>query len=384
MSQQLRILHCLRAPVGGLFRHVLDLAREQARRGHAVGIIADSNASDSLSRQKLAAIAPSLQLGLHLIPMSRTPGFGDVGVALNATRIAKRQNAGILHGHGAKGGAFARLAALGMKLSGRTVRCFYTPHGGSLHFDPSSLEGRIYLNLEKVLASLTDGIIFESQFSARVYSERIGLGGMPARIVPNGLTAADFEPHAPDADAADFLFVGELRNLKGVDVLLDALAMINRTRQVRAVIVGAGPDAQAFKSQAAALGLKDRVSFPGAMAARDAFALGRVLIVPSRAESFPYIVLEAGAAGLPLVATSVGGIPEIVAGSGMSLVPPGNAAELAAAMRSAIEAPHATHETAQRLSQEIARKFTVAAMTCAILSFQSAQPAAATEAVALT
>ena len=60
----MRILHCLRAPVGGLFRHVLDLAAEQARRGHAVGILADSNAEDRLTSPKFASIAPLLQLGI--------------------------------------------------------------------------------------------------------------------------------------------------------------------------------------------------------------------------------------------------------------------------------------------------------------------------------
>ena len=61
------------------------------------------------------------------------------------------------------------------------------------------------------------------------------------------------------------------------------------------------------------------------MPAREAFRLGRTLVVPSRAESLPYIVLEAAAAGLPLLASDVGGIPEIVAGTDTDLLPPGDA-----------------------------------------------------------
>ena len=68
------------------------------------------------------------------------------------------------------------------------------------------------------------------------------------------------------------------------------------------------------------------------MPAREAFALGRALVVPSRAESFPYIVLEAAAAGLPLLATNVGGIPEIVSGTDTALLPPEDADALAQAM----------------------------------------------------
>ncbi len=85
-----------------------------------------------------------------------------------------------------------------------------------------------------------------------------------------------------------------------------ALALLGDLKAT-AMIVGAGPDEAEFKGLAERLGLGDRVTFPGAMPALSAFPKGRILIVPSRAESFPYVVLEAGAAGLPLVATNVGG-----------------------------------------------------------------------------
>ena len=75
------------------------------------------------------------------------------------------------------------------------------------------------------------------------------------------------------------------------------------------------------------------------MPAREAFRLGRVLVMPSRAESLPYVALEAAGAGLPLIATDVGGMPEIVAGTDTALVAPGDAAALAEAMSSALASP---------------------------------------------
>ena len=89
------------------------------------------------------------------------------------------------------------------------------------------------------------------------------------------------------------------------------------------------------------LGSDDVVSFRGAMPAREAFPLGRALVVPSRAESLPYIVLEAAAAGLPLLATNVGGIPEIVGGTDTALLPPEDAEALAQAMLELLDDPAA-------------------------------------------
>jgi len=368
VTQRLRIMHCMRAPVGGLFRHVLDLAAEQSALGHDVGILADASASDALTDRRFATIAPKLALGLKRLPMSRRPGIGDLLAARAVAAHVRPLGLDVLHGHGAKGGAFARLA-------GRQVpacRIFYTPHGGSLNFSPGSLEGRIYLGLEKIFAGLTDGIAFESDYARRTFAERIGSLATPQRVVPNGLQPADFAPIAPADNAADFVFIGELRDLKGVSVLLRALQQLNTQQRVTAVIVGSGPQSGQFKSQAHDLGLDPVVSFPGALAANAAFPLARALVVPSLQESFPYVVLEGAAAGLPLVATLVGGIPEIVAGTDTQLVSAGDVTALCEAMRFVLDHPDAARDRAARLKTNVQRKFTVAGMAADILDFYTA------------
>ena len=75
---KLRIIHVLRAPVGGLFRHVVDLAREQAARGHEVGICADSTTGDERAARTLRELSPGLLLGLTRVPMSRQIGPSDI------------------------------------------------------------------------------------------------------------------------------------------------------------------------------------------------------------------------------------------------------------------------------------------------------------------
>ncbi|MBS0244659.1 MAG: glycosyltransferase family 4 protein, partial [Proteobacteria bacterium] len=233
----LRILHCFRAPVGGLFRHVRDLAREQAAQGHAVGLICDATASDQLTARHLTDLEPTLELGISRLPMPREVGIGDVH-AVTATRdLASAMRADILHGHGAKGGAYARFAARAMRRRGCDIRCFYTPHGGSLHYARSTLKGAIFLRTEDHLARLTDGIIFESDYARRTYERHVGVPQCATRVVHNGLLPSEFELAPQDASTADFVFVGELRRLKGVDILLAAFAMLDVSRPPRLVIV---------------------------------------------------------------------------------------------------------------------------------------------------
>jgi glycosyltransferase involved in cell wall biosynthesis len=165
------------------------------------------------------------------------------------------------------------------------------------------------------------------------------------------------------------VFVGELRQLKGVDVLISALALLARQgRTISANIVGEGPDRRSLEAQARAQHPGAAIKFVGALPARAAFALGRLLVVPSRAESLPYIVLEAAAAGLPLVATRVGGIPEILGPDSDDLVAPGDAAALAQAILRAQCRPASKQAIAARLRDRVRAQFSVDTMTEAVLA----------------
>jgi glycosyltransferase involved in cell wall biosynthesis len=367
VAEPLRILHCLRTPVGGAFRHVCDLAAEQVRRGHDVGVVCDASSGDALSSIRLEELAPQLALGLLRVPMSRELGPRDF-TAFRAVRAhAQRAELDVIHGHGAKGGAYSRLVAKRLRTPDRRLASCYTPHGGSLHYHPSSLAGRVYMRLERRLAPATDGFVFESAYARGRYEAHVVRPAGEIRVIPNGVAPADFDVPPPDGDAADLLFVGELRRLKGVDVLLQALARVRAERPVTAAIVGDGGERAALERLRGELGLDAVVAFEGSLTAREAFRLGRALVVPSRAESFPYIVLEAGAAGRPVVATDVGGIPEIVGGTGTPLVPPDDDAALAAALLRLVNEPGAADAHAHRLRDAVAERFTVDTMTGSVL-----------------
>jgi len=350
----LRILHILRSPVGGLFRHVIDLARAQAARGHHVGIVADSSTGGSRADAAFESLAGQLALGLSRVPMSRHVGLNDLSAQRHVAQRARETGADVLHGHGAKGGAYARLC-------GGALRA-YTPHGGSLHYSRSSPVGLLYLTLEQVLMRRTELFLFESRYGRDVFTAKIGTPDGLVRVVHNGVTTEEFAEIAPQADATDIVFVGELRMLKGVDVLLDAVAQLARRRPVTATIVGDGPDAAQFRAQADRLGLSAAVRFLGPMPARDAFRLGRLFVEPSRAESLPYIVLEAAAAAVPMITTNVGGIPEVFGTQANSLIPAGDATALTRSIAAALDEPARVRNEALTLRARVQAEFSAEVM----------------------
>jgi glycosyltransferase involved in cell wall biosynthesis len=360
----LNILHLFRAPVGGLFRHVIDLVREQVACGHRVGLICDSSTGGPRADEVFRELAPKLALGLNRIPMQRNPYAGDLLTLSAVMRLVNKSDADVLHGHGAKGGAYARLA-LTRK---RAVRA-YTPHGGSLLFSHDTLAGKLYLLSERLLMLRTDLFLFESIYSSDVFRQKIGDPGERLKIVHNGVSREEFEPVTLAPDATDLIFIGELRPVKGIDVLIDAIARLRDAgRTVTATLVGDGPDRASLIAQAEHLGLAQAIRFLPAMPARRAQALGRVMVVPSRAESLPYVVLEAAASAKPLIANRVGGIPEIYGPLTNSLVPPGDANALAAAIASSLDNPAEAADIAQKISARVASSFSCDAMVDGVMA----------------
>jgi glycosyltransferase involved in cell wall biosynthesis len=360
----LNILHVFRAPVGGLFRHVLDLSREQIARGHRVGLIADLRTGGARADDTLRLIEPSLALGLTRVAMHRQPNPGDLFALAHVVRRAKQAQADVVHGHGAKGGAYSRLT-FG---NPRAVRA-YTPHGGSLMFSHDTLAGKFYLTIERLLMLRGDLFLFESAFSADMFRNKIGNPRGLVRVVHNGVSPAEFAPVATGPDATDLMFLGELRHLKGIHVLIDAIAQLHRDgRNVTATFIGDGPDREALQAHVDRDGINSAVRFQPAMPARQAMTQGRIMVAPSRFESLPYVVLEAAAASKPLITTQVGGIPEIYGPLSNTLVPPSDPTALARAIAQALDRPDAMAEITQKLRDRVQASFSVETMVDDVLA----------------
>jgi glycosyltransferase involved in cell wall biosynthesis len=164
-------------------------------------------------------------------------------------------------------------------------------------------------------------------------------GHPDAILVPNGVDISEFAPSAQPDDALRFLFVGRHVYQKGIDVLLEAAARARREIGDRFVLelAGDGPLRSELGRKARNLALSDVVRFLGSLTRPElveAYGRATAFVLPSRFEGFPVAILEAWAAGLPVIATSVGGIPDLCNAGNAVLVPPDDPEALAAAMTS--------------------------------------------------
>jgi glycosyltransferase involved in cell wall biosynthesis len=293
------------------------------------------------------------------------PGLGALANMLRMTARARLVGADVIHGHGAKGGVYARMLP---RFAGG-VRV-YTPHGGTLHFNRATLQGLAFFAVERLMRARTDGFIFESDFGLRTFIEKVGEPDPISTVIHNGVDESEFAAVAPESDAADFVFIGELRELKGVGTLIDAAALAGRPMRLR--IVGAGADRATFKEMASHVPANVRIEFMGAMPARDAFALGRVVVMPSHHESLPYVALEAIAAGKPLIATRVGGMAEIFGVDAEALIAPANPAALATALCHMIDHRGDMAAQAVRLKARVRAEFSTQRMVEGVTGFYRA------------
>lgn len=357
-----RVLHVFRAPVGGLFRHVLDVARLQAEAGHAVGLFCDASTGGARAEATLAGLAPHMALGITRVPMRRNPHLSDLAALSALSSLVHRTRPTVLHGHGSKGGLFARLAPAGRRA--HPVRA-YTPHGGSFNYRPGTPLHGLYMQAESLLSHRTDVFLFESEYIAGRYRAFIGPTDRLVRVVHNGIGMEEFAPIVPAQDPHDLVYIGELREAKGVPVLFEALARLRREhgRRLTLLVVGSGPDEAALRGRVAELDLAQEVVFEPPQPIRAALSRATVMVVPSLAESLPYVILEAAAGAQALVSTDVGGIPEIFGPAAPALVPPRDSAALAAAiLRKIDQDPEVRRGEAAALSGFVRCRFSMTKM----------------------
>jgi len=356
----IRVLMIVESSSGGTGRHVLDLSRGLIDRGCEVHLVYSTNRIDQKFVDRMSATD-----GLHVTALPMQPNINprDFAAVRAVRRYLYRYGPfDVIHGHSSKGGAVARLAAMGTG-----VPVLYTIHGLTL-VDPCFPRWKrlIYRVIEWGLSLRTARIIAVSPEEARA-AVRAGLGRSRVVLVPNGIERQTLAPRAQGRAAMGFSddavvvgFIGRLVDQKAPHLLIDAFAAAARAQpRLRLAMVGTGPLEQSLQSRAQRLGVTDKVRWLAERDACDVLAAMDVFALSSRREGLPYVVLEAMAAGLPVVATASSGVESLVEqGVNGAVVPPDHTQALAGAL---IELAGDAERRARygRASHERAASFTV-------------------------
>ncbi len=271
----------------------------------------------------------------------------------------------IIHAHSSKAGALARLA----RLAHPRATVLYTPHGYSFAgYFTRAAERQVYRAVERGLAPLASRVVCVCEAEARL-ARSVGPANR-VRVVHNGIAPA--HDGAPDPYIADLGSGGpvigtiaRLRPGKGLETLIEAAPhVLARHPDAKIAIVGDGPHLAALRSQAAALGVAHAVHFTGA--ATDPLAALRamqIFVLPSWAEAFPYVVLEAMSLARPIVACDVGGIGEALsAGESGLIVPARDSGALGGALIELLDEEERARSLGEAALQRVGSLFSLEAM----------------------
>ena len=265
---------------------------------------------------------------VHLEHMRRAISpWQDVLALLELVRLCRRLRPDIVHAHSSKAGALGRLAAA---LACVPVRIF-TVHGWSFAAY-SGLSGHLYLWVERRLRRVTNAVVCVAAASR---DAGVAAGACRAErtvVIHNAVDVAAFASPPRVDGAARVVSIGRLAFPKDFGTLVEALAATRA--DYRAAFVGDGPLLQEVAAMILDRGLTERIDLLGNRGdVPDLLASADVFVLSSRSEAFPVSILEAMAAGLPVVATNVGGVAKsVVDGETGLLVPPGDSGALAAAL----------------------------------------------------
>ena len=320
-------------------RYLLALATELDRKRFRLAVIVPDDGP-------LVARLHALDVETTRVPLNER--LVNPGAFLALVRALQRLHPTLVQSHGARSNVYTRLAA---RYAGVPV-VLSTVHNSLFDYEVARWRRTLYVLAERLTSPLADRVLAVSAAIARDLAERYRIDAARTVVVHNGIDAWAFRPARPPAAVRGELQIAEGRRVvvmagrmtaqKGWDVLLEAAARLAAVRaDVAWVLVGDGPLRPALTRRAAELGVA--ACFTGARSdMADVLGCADLVVLASRSEGLPFTLLEAMALGKPVVATRVGGVPEVVEeGRSGRLVPRDDPAALASAVASVLDAPDA-------------------------------------------
>lgn len=341
---------------GGPVEQSLVLARGLRRLGAAVTAVC---ANDELGARFEATGAEAA-----VIPLRRR--YDRAG----AQKVrALGAEAEVVHAQDRRSGLAIRVAA---RPEGDPQR-IYTVHGlPDEYLPPPAGPSRpglkatlLYRGLDARLSRRCEAVVVASEALRDLLVQRIGFPRELMHVIPNGVET----PAQPSEGGELVGTLSMLEPVKGLDVFLTAAARLASERPaLRFAVFGEGSLAEALRAQASSLGIGDRVELPGQVPAGEALERLAVLVSSSWMENCPMGVLEAMASGVPVVATRVGGVPEIATEGTAELVEPGDHEALASAIARLLDDPERARLHTEAAREQVRHRFSAEANAEATLA----------------
>lgn len=306
--------------------------------------------------------------GLRVAPFRFRPGPNLAG-AFELLRYARQEGADLLHSHGYKGNILLGLLP-------RFLRP--TPMIGTLHgwtWTGGLNRMLLYERLDALALKNVDRVVLVND-ALKSHPRLQGKLAQRIRVIENGI-ACDSNPQPVDTAVLDQKItnfcskgtsigaIGRLSPEKGFAVLLDSLAaLVAKGRDLRLVILGEGALRPALEAQIAQLGLQERVLMPGYRHHGEHYLpLFDLFVMPSLTEGLPMVLLEAMRAGVPIVASAVGGIPKLLDnGRAGLLVPEGQQQRLEQGIVTSLDQPQETTERVRQATKRLIEQYSSQSM----------------------
>lgn len=369
MSQPLRVLQVTsRLNVGGLARLVISATENLNARGVDCRLV---TGRITAAEGDLLQVERRESRAVHVIDeLGRNPSAAQDAVAFRKLVALMREfRPHVVHTHAAKAGTLGRLAAVAARVPGR-VHSFHG-HVFSGYFNPLLSKGIV--SFERGLALLSHAIVVPGESQRQEISRRYGVAPLrKVRIVPYGIDVGHYADVAArrseararlglPASARVIAAVGRLAAVKNHELLLDAfdiVAMSPGMSDVHLLIVGGGERRDVIAARAARSPAAGRIVMSGFVEdLRDAYAAADALALTSLNEGMPVAVMEAMAAGVPVVSTRAGGVVDLLRDRDTGwLVDTYDAADFAGAMMAMMADPAARALIAARARVDIAER----------------------------
>jgi glycosyltransferase involved in cell wall biosynthesis len=341
-------------PRGGPIEQSLLLSRGLARKGASVLVTCgDAELAERFAGDGVRAA---------VVPLRHQ---ADLEGARRVWRLARGSD--VVHAHDRRAGLWTRI---GPRPRRGGIRV-YTAHGipEPYHPPPAGPERPglkatlLYRGLDGFLCVRADAIVVPSRAVAEDLATRLGYPRAKLTVIPNGIELPEFAPGGGERIGT----MSVLERFKGIDVFLRAVAeMAPKHPEWKFVTYGSGSDGGRLEALARELGIGELVERPGFVPGAEALRGLRVYVLSSYWENAPMALLEAMGAGVPIVASAVDGVPEIVDPEVAQMVPPGDPAAIAGAVERLCADPDLREAQVRAARRRVEERFTAAANAKAI------------------